>query len=465
MGVLPMGRPDPPAPRTRRVRGAGEHDLEPSPLLGKLVSADMAHPAAPGETWDAWSAPRSYGNRLFHSLNWAVTGRCNHRCGHCFMADGSGPMLGQFSWEECVALLDECERCGIQTVTLTGGEPMLHPDFMGIVRECARRRICVGEINANGSLLTPAMLDELRRLGMDPEIKVSFDGVGHHDWLRGVAGAEGDPLDAMRLAHGLGFRVRAQTNAHRGNLDAMPETVELLDAMGVEEVRVIRTTETPRWRENAGEASLGVVEYYDAMLDLMALCVERDFDIAVDTWQFVRFCPQTGTYEYHPVQIACSRYRDGIPACKGARGEVAVAFTGEVYPCNQMSGTLAAMGKSLGNVHETPLHELLVAGAYHDTVMLPVSEIRTRNEPCRTCRYWTVCGGGCRAIALAFTEDYRHFDPTKCLFFKGGYLRRVDEVFARAHRPYRCVNDTGDLPREGEPGAIPGIVAALGAYA
>lgn len=86
----------------------------------------------------------------------------------------------------------------------------------------------------------------------------------------------------MRLAHGRGFRVRAQTNVHRGNLDAMPATVELLDAMGVEEVRVIRTTETPRWRENAGKASLGVVEYYDAMLDLMALCVERDFDIAVD---------------------------------------------------------------------------------------------------------------------------------------------------------------------------------------
>ena len=64
---------------------------------------------------------------------------------------------------------------------------------------------------------------------------------------------------------------------------------------------MIRTTETPRWRENAGEASLGVVEYYDAMLDLMALCMERDFDIAVDTWQFVRFCPQTGAYEYPPV--------------------------------------------------------------------------------------------------------------------------------------------------------------------
>ena len=381
------------------------------------------------------------------------------------MAAGNGPMLGQFSWKECLALLDECERCGMRTVTLTGGEPVLHPRFMDIVRECARRRICVGEINTNGSLLTKEMLDEFRKLGMDPEIKVSYDGLGHHDWLRGVEGAEEDALGAMRLVHEQGFRVRAQTNVHRGNLAVIPQTIELLDEMSIEEVRVIRTTETPRWRENGKDATLGVVEYYDAMLDLMALCMERDFDIAVDTWQFVRFNPRAGTYEYHPAQIACSRYRDTIPACKGARGEIAVTFNGEVYPCNQTSGTFAAMGVSLGNVHTTPLHELLVAGAYHDTVMLPVSEIREHNEPCQSCRYWTACGGGCRAIALAFTGDYRHYDPAKCAFFKGGYMARIDSVFARAKRPYRCINDTGDLPREGEPGAMEAVMAKLGPYA
>lgn len=447
------------------ARCDGQHDLEPSPLLEHLQTAGMVHPAAPGETWDAWSAPRSYDNRLFHSLNWAVTGRCNYRCRHCFMAADNGPMLGEFTWEECLALLDECERGGVQTLTLTGGEPMLHPRFMDIVRECARRRIDVGEINTNGSLLTAEMLEELRELGLNPEIKVSYDGVGHHDWLRGVEGAEEDALGAMRLAHERGFKVRAQTNVHRGNLDVMPATIELLDEMGVEEVRVIRTTETPRWRENSEDATLGVIEYYDAMLDLMALCVERDFDISVDVWQFAYFNPRHGTYGYHPTQIACSRYRDNIPACKGARGDIAVSFTGEVYPCNQLSGTMAAMGVSLGNVRTTPLHELLVAGDYYDTVMLPVVQVREHNEPCQSCQYWPTCAGGCRAIALAFTGDYRHYDPAKCAFFKGGYMARVDEVFAHAKRSYVCINDTGDLPREGEPDAMPGIIAKLGPYA
>lgn len=443
----------------------GAHDLEPTDVLGQLVQAGVVHEAAPGQTWDAWSAPRSYDNRLFHSLNWAITGRCNYRCRHCFMAADNGPMLGEFSWEQCLALLDECERCGVQNITLTGGEPLLHPRFMDIVRACARRRLFVSEVNTNGSLLTAEVLDEFCTLGMDTEFKISYDGIGHHDWLRGVSGAEDEALGAMRLAHEKGFKVRAQTNVHRGNLDVMLPTIELLNDMGIEEVRVIRTTETPRWRKNSEDATLGIIEYYDAMLDLLRACVERDFDIAVDVWQFVHVLPTAGVYRLHPAQIDCSRYRDTTPACKGARGDVAVAYTGEVYPCNQLSGTMAAMGVSLGNVNETPLHELLVAGAYHDTVMLPVSEVRAHNEPCQTCQYWPVCAGGCRAIATAFTKDYLHYDPAKCAFFKGGYIARVDEVFAQAARPYRCTDDLGDLARAGEPEVMPAVVAKLGPYA
>lgn len=61
----------------------------------------------------------------------------------------------------------------------------------------------------------------------------------------------------MKLAKEKGFRVRSQTNVHRGNLDVMYDTVAMLEGMGVEEIRIIRTTETPRWRKNGGDAHSG----------------------------------------------------------------------------------------------------------------------------------------------------------------------------------------------------------------
>lgn len=50
------------------------HDLEPAPLFDRLVERGFAHPAEKSETWDSWSASLRYGNRLFHSVNWDVTG-------------------------------------------------------------------------------------------------------------------------------------------------------------------------------------------------------------------------------------------------------------------------------------------------------------------------------------------------------------------------------------------------------
>lgn len=443
----------------------GEKELAPSPALSKLEESGFIRQAKNGERWSDWSKVRSCDNRYFPALNWAITGKCNFNCKHCFMAADNAPMMGEFSWEECLELLDECERCGIQTITLTGGEPMLHPRFMDIVRECAKRRIHFAELNTNGSFLTEDILDEFKELGMDTEIKVSYDGVGHHDWLRGVPNAEEKALKAMRLAKDKGFKVRAQTNVHRGNLDVMYDTVALLDDIGVDEVRIIRTSESPRWVENAGNSTLGIIEYYDEMLKLVEKCIQSEFKISIDVWQYLRYCPTEGTYFFHPVQVGCSGYRDNIPACKGARGTIALSYNGEVYPCNQMSGTFSHMGISFGNVKKQPLHELLNSGKYLEQVTMPVSDILKENSVCQSCQYWKCCMGGCRAIALAFTKDYRHYDPAKCVFFKGGYMQKADEVFAKASKPYQCLSETVDMNRSGEPENMKKILASLGHYA
>ena len=134
---------------------------------------------------------------------------------------------------------------------------------------------------------------------------------------------------------------------HRGNLEAMYDTIALLDALGVDEIRVIRTTETPRWRTNGGDLTLGIIEYYDQMLELIRRCLSSAFTISVDIWQFVHIRTPKRSYSFHPVQSSCAKYRDGIPACRGVRGTVAVSHSGEVYPCNQTSGTFASMGDQL----------------------------------------------------------------------------------------------------------------------
>ncbi len=221
-----------------------------TPLLKGLAAKGYCKPCHKGDTITAWQQARTCDNRYFPALNWTITGRCNFNCRHCFMAADNAPNMSQFTFDQCITLLDEMEECGIQTVSLTGGEPMLHPNFPDIVKECVKRHIYINEVITNGSFITKEILCELQKLAVEPLFKISFDGLGHHDWLRGAKGTEQKTLAAIELCHEMGFRVRVQMNLHKGNIETLMPTAVLLDGMGIEELRIIRTTEAPRWEQN-----------------------------------------------------------------------------------------------------------------------------------------------------------------------------------------------------------------------
>ena len=69
----------------------GAHDLPDSPLLQRFLQAGMIRPCEKGEGLKEWQKPRFYKNRYFPHLNWAITGKCNFNCLHCFMAADNAP--------------------------------------------------------------------------------------------------------------------------------------------------------------------------------------------------------------------------------------------------------------------------------------------------------------------------------------------------------------------------------------
>lgn len=407
----------------------GETELLESDLLGSLEVRGFAASTEHSSPIEPWQKPRFCDNRYFPAMNWAITGKCNLNCRHCFMAADNARNMAEFTWEECLTLLDGCERCGVQNLTLTGGEPMLHPHFMELCGEISRRGLWLSEITTNGSLITAELLTELTRLGLHPLIKISFDGLGHHDWMRQKAGAEDEALSAIRLCVEQGFSVRAQTNVHRRNVGSMLPTAELLEAIGVEEMRLIRTTEAPRWEQNAGDACLTFSEYYEEMLSFTRAYLERPRRMEIDIWQFLQFWPSQRTYHLRPAELGCGQYRDSIPVCRGNRGMVAITAQGEAIPCNQLAGYYTKHGMSLGNVKQEGLAALLQESDYLTAVTATVGELFEKNLKCGMCPWRKICLGGCRAIAQALTGDSMGADPAKCAFFGDGYVKRCRDAF------------------------------------
>src|SRR6266480_6111562 len=73
-------------------------------------------------------------------LGFALTQHCNLRCPHCIRDDVTSvhsldPGLIDAVVEDALALF------GDVTVSLTGGEPLLHPEFDCIIERLAQRRV------------------------------------------------------------------------------------------------------------------------------------------------------------------------------------------------------------------------------------------------------------------------------------------------------------------------------------
>lgn len=384
------------------------------------------------------------------NVNWAVTGKCNYNCLHCFNAGYERESCDGFSREQAFRLIDEFCECGIMNVTITGGEPLLYPDFMDIVRYMDRKGLHLKAINTNGALITQKMLEELYEFTPNTLFKISFDGFGYHDWLRNRQGAEKEALLKINQLLANSFRVQIQTNLHRKNKDSILRTAKVFEALGVERMRIIRTSESPRWKQNGRGMTLTIPEYFDYARYFAKEYADFAQTMQVDIWQVMKLNPRTKSYCYSGSRNHGTKCMKEIPVCCANRHTLAITPEGETVPCNQMSGWMKMNRLSLGNVKEMPLKEILNDGAYRNAIDYSVEELFERNPNiCGACRYRFVCLGGCRACAILHGSSesgkgltgmdayYGNYDSLKCLFYNE-YLSQFEAMWK--DRDWKCDN-------------------------
>ena len=408
----------------------GEHDIEPNPYLANLLHDGLIEECEKGHKPNEWSLLHEYDNYYFPKMNLMITGKCNLNCLHCFNAKDNAPLNSELTYDEIIDILDQAKDIGVHAFTLTGGEPLVHRRFLDIVRAIYERDMFIFELNTNGLLINQKMLDTFKELGCHPLIKISFDGVGYHNWIRQHPKAEELTLKAIKLCIDNGFRVKAQVQVNRKNVDVMMETAKLLNEMGVYEMRIIRTTEAPRWEQNSPQSSLPIEEYYERMLDFAKEYIHSNMKMFIDVWQLLRLRPYAHSYELVPIACNKKEFNIRIPMCKGNRGMIAVSSKGEVVPCLQMSGYFLEKGISVGNLFKTPLKELVKDSPYLNLAMAPLFKQIIENDKCGNCKYYKACTGGCPALGLLYSQnsDFYHEDITKCIFFENGWYEKAIET-------------------------------------
>jgi MoaA/NifB/PqqE/SkfB family radical SAM enzyme len=98
--------------------------------------------------------------------------RCNLSCAYCNEYDDFSKPVPTAMVQHRIELL---AALGTSAVTLSGGEPLLHPQLDEIIR-CIRRHGMLAELITNGYLLTPERIRKLNRAGLD-HLQISIDNV------------------------------------------------------------------------------------------------------------------------------------------------------------------------------------------------------------------------------------------------------------------------------------------------
>lgn len=164
-------------------------------------------------------------------IAWQITSHCNLGCLHCCEESGHS-LPDEMEGGEILAFCEQVVKLEVPYVAISGGEPLLHPDFFKVCALLASRNISL-KVETNGLFVDKDVAGRFSELGFR-SVQVSVDGAtpGSHERLRS-SGDWGKTLDAVKLL------VRENVNTEivfvptRFNIHEIGEVIDLAYSLGI----------------------------------------------------------------------------------------------------------------------------------------------------------------------------------------------------------------------------------------
>jgi len=170
-----------------------------------------------------------------------LTEGCNLCCRHCWIAPTyieEGAEAGYLSIDLLEQAIEEGLPLGLKRARVTGGEPLLHPEFPQVV-DLLDRKGMVFSLETNGTLIDQPCAEYLAKAGTLKNISISLDGakVETHDRHRGVAGSFDKACRGIRLLADAGKSSQIIMSLHKSNIAEIAGVVALAERLGGNSVK------------------------------------------------------------------------------------------------------------------------------------------------------------------------------------------------------------------------------------
>jgi MoaA/NifB/PqqE/SkfB family radical SAM enzyme len=287
-----------------------------------------------------------------------VTERCNARCIHCDIWKNRGredsPTPKQ--WKQ--ALTDLRRWLGPAHVHLTGGEALLMPYTVDLVRHGSSIGLLV-EVLTHGYWRDQSRIEAMAR-ARPWRVTLSLDGLGDvHSRIRGREGFFDwtantiDTLKRLRRAEGLDYTIRLKTVVMRHNLDSLADlagfaTQDGMDIFYQPIEQNYNTEEDPDWYMKTDNWPNDPAKAVAAVEELIRLKKEG-LSIANDLSQLEVMIPYFRDPAAWRVATQSHTAHD-LPRLCAALGLIQVQSNGDVSVCSASD--------PVGNIKEASLREI-----------------------------------------------------------------------------------------------------------
>jgi len=316
---------------------------------------------------------------------WEITFACNMRCLHCGTAAGK-IRPDEFSKKEAFDLIDELAALGCEELTLSGGEPLLRPDWRDLAAHIVEAGI-KSYIITNGYAVTQDIVNDFKQLGFT-NVGVSFDGTEKtHNYIRQRDDSYDKAVKAMGMMTEAGVKYCAVSQISNINLDELDAIKDKLLEIGNKQWRIQMTTSTGRMKDH--HDLVMSLENYPRFVDKV-LELKNDGRLEVNPGENIGYY---GCKGYELMGENNLYY-----GCFAGTRVAGICSNGNVKGCLSMQEQFVE-----GNIRESSFTEI-----WNDPDKFAYNRKFTRDTAtgfCHNCRYLPLCRGGCATTSVSASGE------------------------------------------------------------
>ena len=315
-----------------------------------------------------------------HSVVWEITWKCNAKCIHCGSDCISTEKQNQLTTGECLEIIKDLKRIGMQKVTLSGGDPLLREDFPTLA-------FAIKSCGMDVAIITNALALDNEKIRIIKEINPRAFGISidageewMHDYIRGHKGCFNHALESIIKLKENGVEPSVITTTHKLNFPQLPI---LRDVLRVLEVRA--------WQ----------IQYADFIgrMKTETMITEAQFQKQAE---FIRETQKMMGWKMYVTGADVTGYMNKLTkeiglgnwhGCHAGIRALGLGSDGTVRGC--LSQQLDKFIE--GNIRERSLYEI-----WNDPKSFAYNrcfDINTLSGYCKDCKFASICKGGCTRTA------------------------------------------------------------------